>query len=341
MEKIKVGINGFGRIGRAFTRVIHNHAQLELVAINDLADTKTLAHLLKYDSVHGRFPTLVEAVPNGIKIGENMISVSSEKTPENIPWRTANVDLVIEATGQFKTQILAEGHLLAGAKKVIISAPPTDEHTKTIVLGINEETLTEHDLIVSNASCTTNCAAPMIKLIRDNFGIQSAYVTTVHSFTTDQRLHDSPHPDLRRARAATLSMVPTTTGAAKALSRIFPELDGKLGGCGIRVPVPDGSLTDITFHVDVQTSVNEVNEVFKKASESSLKGILAYTDEPLVSTDIIGLADSCLLDSQLTSVLGRMIKIVGWYDNEMGYSHRLANLAELLFSLPLQSIAEK
>jgi glyceraldehyde 3-phosphate dehydrogenase len=210
---------------------------------------------------------------------------------------------------------------------VIITAPPTDEETKTLVLGVNDHLLSADDRVVSNASCTTNCAAPMIKLVRENLGIESAYVTTVHSFTTDQKLHDSPHRDLRRARAATLSMVPTTTGAAKALSKIFPELDGHLGGCGIRVPVPDGSLTDITFHVKRDSSVEEVNQLFREAALKQMKGILGYTDEPLVSADIIGLQQSCLFDAQLTSVLGRMVKVVGWYDNEMGYSNRLADLA--------------
>ena len=330
MKKIRIGINGFGRIGRTLARVIQERNNLELVAVNDLADIVTLSHLLKYDSVHGRFPAEIKHTDEFIEIDGRHIAVSHHANPTEINWEDQGVDLVIESTGKFKTLEKAKAHLKHGVKNVIISAPPEDDNTKTIVLGINEEILSTKDLIVSNASCTTNCAAPMIKVIQDNLGIVSAYVTTVHSFTTDQRLHDSPHRDLRRARAATLSMVPTTTGAAKALSRIFPELDGHLGGCGIRVPVPDGSLTDITFHVKRDTSVGEVNALFQSVAKSSLKGILGYTEEPLVSADILGLKESCLIDAQLTSVLGRMVKVVGWYDNEVGYSNRLADLATLL-----------
>ena len=330
MKKIRIGINGFGRIGRTLARVIQERNNLELVAVNDLADIVTLSHLLKYDSVHGRFPAEIKHTDELIEIDGRHIAVSHHANPTEINWEDQGVDLVIESTGKFKTLEKAKAHLKHGVKNVIISAPPEDDNTKTIVLGINEEILNTKDLIVSNASCTTNCAAPMIKVIQDNLGIVSAYVTTVHSFTTDQRLHDSPHRDLRRARAATLSMVPTTTGAAKALSRIFPELDGHLGGCGIRVPVPDGSLTDITFHVKRDTSVEEVNALFQSVAKSSLKGILGYTEEPLVSADILGLKESCLIDAQLTSVLGRMVKVVGWYDNEVGYSNRLADLATLL-----------
>lgn len=333
MEKIRIGINGFGRIGRTLTRVINQRPNLELVAINDLADNATLAHLLKYDSVHGHFPKPVSASTENILIDGEKVGVMHEATPGKIDWSRYSVDVVIEATGKFKTREAAEQHLKPGVKKVIISAPATDEKTKTIVLGVNDSLLDASDMVVSNASCTTNCAAPMIKIIRENLGIISAYVTTVHSFTTDQHLHDAPHKDLRRARAATLSMVPTTTGAAKALSRIFPELEGHLGGAGIRVPVPDGSLTDITFHVKKNTSVAEVNAWLKVASEGELKGILGYTEEPLVSADIIGLQDSCLIDAQLTSVLDKMVKIVGWYDNEMGYSNRLADLSERLMEL--------
>lgn len=329
MTKIKVGINGFGRIGRTLARVIQQREELELVAINDLADLRTLTHLLKYDSVHGRFPATVCAKEQTLFVADHPIAVSHYAHPEDIPWNHYDVDVVIESTGKFKTQSKAAAHLKAGVKKVIISAPPEDDATKTIVLGINENILEAADRVISNASCTTNCAAPMIKVIQDHFGIESAYVTTVHSFTTDQHLHDAPHRDLRRARAATLSMVPTTTGAAKALSRIFPELEGRLGGCGIRVPVPDGSLTDITFHVKRDTTVDEVNGLFQQAAKSSLNGILDYTEEPLVSADILGLKESCLLDAQLTSVLGRMVKVVGWYDNEVGYANRLADLAVL------------
>jgi glyceraldehyde 3-phosphate dehydrogenase len=327
MQKIRIGINGFGRIGRGLTRVLQARPELELVAINDLADAETLTHLLKYDSVHGRFPGNVEKGESSIVINGDRVALSHEAMPDNIKWKRWNVDLVMEATGKFKSTEQAKKHLDSGARKVIITAPPIDDKTKTIVIGVNDELLSKNDVIISNASCTTNCAAPMIALIKEELGIESAYVTTVHSFTTDQKLHDSPHRDLRRARAATLSMVPTTTGAAKALSGIFPELDGHLGGCGIRVPVPDGSLTDITFHVKKDSSVEAVNNLFREAAKNKLKGILGYTDEPLVSADIIGLKESCLFDSQLTSVLGRMVKVVGWYDNEMGYSNRLADLA--------------
>jgi glyceraldehyde 3-phosphate dehydrogenase len=335
MNKIRIGINGFGRIGRSLARVIMEREDLELVAINDLADAPTLVHLLKYDSIHGRFPASIGLENDSLLINNGAISITHEEKPENINWSASRVDLVIEATGKFKTKETAKNHLKEGVKKVVISAPATDD-TKMVVIGVNDDLLNDDDDILSNASCTTNCAAPMVDLIMKNFGVESAYVTTVHSFTTDQKLHDAPHRDLRRARAATLSMVPTTTGAAKALSHIFPMLDGHLGGCGIRVPVPDGSLTDITFHVQRDTSVAEVNNLFKAASENELKGILGYTEEPLVSADIIGMKESCLIDGQLTSVLGKMVKIVGWYDNEMGYSNRLADLATKLFN-PVKS----
>jgi len=323
---IRIGINGFGRIGRSFARVLQSHPGVQLVAINDLADLKTLAHLLKYDSIHGRFPAEICQDGTDLFINTEKVCVTQHALPSNIPWDNFNVDIVLEATGYFKTKETAESHLKPGVQKVIISAPPADGSIKTIVQGVNDELLEGDDQIISNASCTTNCAAPMIKLIDEAFGIESAYVTTVHSYTTDQKLHDSPHHDLRRARAATQSMVPTTTGAAKALSVVFPHLEGHLGGCGIRVPVPDGSLTDITFHVKKTTTVDEVNTLFLQASKQSLKGILGYTEEPLVSVDILGSPYSCLFDSQLTSVLGKMVKIVGWYDNEMGYSNRLADL---------------
>jgi len=322
---IRIGINGFGRIGRSLTRVLQNRTDMVLVAVNDLAPTKTLAHLLKYDSIHGRYPAEIKLVENAIFINGRHVIFTQHENPADIPWQDAGVDVVIEATGRFKTKQKANAHLHGGVKKVIISAP-ADESVRTIVLGVNQNDTDRLQEIVSNASCTTNCAAPMVKIIDEALGIESAYVTTVHSYTTDQKLHDSPHEDLRRARAATLSMVPTTTGAAKALSVVFPHLEGRLGGCGIRVPVPDGSLTDITFHVKKSSSVEEVNNLFLEASKGKLKGVLGFTDEPLVSVDILGCAYSCLFDSQLTSVLGKMVKIVGWYDNEMGYSNRLADL---------------
>ncbi len=325
-NKIRVGINGFGRIGRCVARLIANHPKLELVAINDLADAPTLVHLFKYDSVHGHFKGTISIEDDVVLLNGNKVYFSQHKNPDNILWNDHKVDVVLESTGLFKTQELCKAHLKPGVKKVIISAPSSDTETNNIVIGVNHELLNPEDKIISNASCTTNCAAPMVKIIDENLGVESAYITTIHSYTSDQRLHDAPHKDLRRARAAALSMVPTTTGAAKALSRVFPHLKGHLGGCGIRVPVPNGSLTDITFLVKKESSVEEINNLFKKASNDSLKGILGYTEEPLVSIDIVGSSYSCLIDSQLTSVLGKMVKIVGWYDNEMGYSCRLVDL---------------
>lgn len=322
---IRVAINGFGRIGRTLTRVLKNHKGIELVAINDLADAKTLSHLLKYDSVHGIYPGEVSFDEKHIIIDNKKVVLTNEKSPENLPWEDLGIDVVVESTGLFRTKEKSELHLKAGAKKVIISAP-TDDKVKSIVIGVNDYLLDNNDLIVSNASCTTNCAAPLIKVINDICQIDSAYITTVHSFTSDQRLHDAPHKDLRRARAATQSIVPTTTGAAKAITKIFPELEGKIGGCGIRVPVPDGSLTDLIVHVKEELTIDFINQKFKEASETYLKGILQYTEDPVVSVDIVGNPHSSIFDADLTSVLGRMIKVVAWYDNEYGYSSRLAEL---------------
>lgn len=327
----RIAINGFGRIGRVFTRALLRDLgipskEVVLVAINDLSDTNTLAHLLKYDSVHGSFQAEVESGENEIRINDQIVKVFQERDPSKLPWGELNIDVVIEATGLFRTKEQAQMHLDAGAKRVIISAPAKDD-VKTVVMGINDHLLTKEDFIISNASCTTNCAAPLIKVINENLGIQSAYITTVHSYTGDQRLHDAPHKDLRRARAAAYSIVPTTTGAAKAITKIFPNLDGKLGGCGIRVPVPDGSLTDITFMVNKATTYEEVNELFKKAANNELNSILAYTADPIVSIDIVGNPASCIFNEDLTSVInGTMVKVVGWYDNEMGYSTRLVDL---------------
>mgnify|MGYP001311248534 FL=1 len=327
MEKIRIGINGFGRIGRSLTRVIRKYPHIELVAINDLASLQNLAHLLKYDTVHGHFPDDIGIDGNELVVGNQRISVWHEKEPALIPWRDKEVDVVIEATGRFKSRKLAMPHIeRGGARKVIISAPPTDD-TKTIVLGANDDQLTAGDLIVSNASCTTNSVAPLLKVIDDVCGVEHAYITTVHSYTTDQQLQDGPHKDFRRGRAAAESIVPTTTGAAKAITRIYPELEGRIGGAGIRVPVPDGSLTDMTITVKEKTTVEAINKAFKRASEEGpFKGYLGYTSDPIVSRDVIGSPYSCLFDEELTSVLGRMVKVVGWYDNEMGYSHRLADL---------------
>lgn len=322
-----VGINGLGRIGRMFLRLSMSSADIQVVQINDLADVETLAHLIKYDSVHGRFPHSVEVVEGALIINGQRVRVSHERVPQDITWNDA--ELVVEATGKFKSHDELRGHLKGGVERVLLSAPSADLRIPMVVLGINEDEVDWKSSVLSNASCTTNCAAPMIKVIRESLGIEHAYITTVHSFTTDQRLHDAPHSDLRRARAATLSMVPTTTGAAKALTRVFPELEGSIGGCGIRVPVPDGSLTDITFTVKRDTSLEEVNQLFKEASEGALKGYLGYTSDPIVSADIVGQSESCTFDEQLTSVLGRMVKVVGWYDNEVGYSHRLTDLVRM------------
>lgn len=325
---IRVGINGFGRIGRVFTRALQKKSNIELVAINDLTDAQTLAHLLKYDSVHRAFPADVAVNAGNLVIAGKEVKVFSERNPENIPWEKAGVDIVIESTGIFRDEEKAALHLKAGAKKVIISAPAKKGNVKTVVLGINGHILETDDKIISNASCTTNCAAPLVKVIDDLCGIIDGYITTVHSYTSDQKLHDAPHNDLRRARAAACSIVPTTTGAAKAITKIFPHLDGKIGGCGIRVPVPDGSLTDISCVVKEPKDIDTINNAFRNAAENELKGILQYIEDPIVSTDIIGNSHSCIFDAQLTSVIGTMVKIVGWYDNEMGYSSRLADLVE-------------
>lgn len=323
---IRVAINGFGRIGRVVTRVIQNHPNLELVAVNDLADVNTLAHLLKYDSIHGRFNGEITVEGDNIVINGKSTQVINERDPANLPWKKLNIDVVIESTGLFRTKELASKHIDAGAKKVILSAPAKEEGVKTVVMGINENIIEATDVIISNASCTTNSAAPLIKVLDEICGIENAYITTIHSYTSDQKIHDAPHSDLRRARAGAQSIIPTTTGAAKAITRIFPELEGKVGGCGIRVPVPDGSLTDISAIVKNIHSVEEINKAFKKAAETDLKGILEYITDPVVSVDIVGSPYSCIFDSQLTSVVGKMVKIVGWYDNEMGYSNRLVDL---------------
>jgi glyceraldehyde 3-phosphate dehydrogenase len=325
MTKIRVAINGFGRIGRTVFKVLAERDNTEVVAINDLTDPKTLAHLLKYDSVHRKSSLTISSDEKNIIVNGVSIPVYAEKDAEALPWAALNIDVVIESTGLYLDTEKAQKHIKAGAKRVIISAPPKDE-TKSIVMGVNHLTLSASDTIVSNASCTTNCAAPMIKILDDKWGIECGEVSTVHSYTGDQRLHDSPHKDLRRARAAAVSIIPTTTGAAKALTKIFPHLDGKLGGCGIRVPVPDGSLTDCTVLLKNDATEDEIKAAFKAAADGPLKGIVEYTDEPLVSIDIVGNPHSVIFDSELTSVKGKMVKIIGWYDNEMGYSNRLADL---------------
>ncbi len=324
--KTRIAINGFGRIGRVLLRTLINHPDVEVVGINDLSPIQTMAHLFKYDSIHRVFDGAVDFTDDLIHVNGHSIRYYSEQDPKHLPWKQLDVDIVIECTGQFKSYELAHQHIIAGAKKVILSAPPTDDLIKTIVMGVNDDSIKESDTILSNASCTTNSAAPMIHLIDKHFGIESAYITTVHSYTTDQRLHDSPHVDLRRARAGALSIVPTTTGAAKAITKIFPHLDGKMGGCGIRVPVPDGSLTDITCIVRKDTSEDEVNRLFEHQASHLFKDIVSYIDIPIVSVDILGNPHSCVFDSLLTSVIGKMVKVVGWYDNEVGYANRLLDL---------------
>lgn len=328
MNKTRIAINGFGRIGRNLFRLLLNHPTLEVVGINDIADNRTMAHLIKYDSIHGVLPYDVSFDETSIIVNGKSYAFFREKEISSLNWQ--NVDFVIECTGKYKTFPEINQHILAGAKRVILSAPSEVPEIKTVVLGVNEHILDGTELIVSNASCTTNNAAPMIKVINELCGIEQAYITTVHSYTTDQSLHDQPHKDLRRARGASQSIVPTTTGAAKALNNIFPEMEGKIGGSGIRVPVPDGSLTDITCYVRKEVTIEEINTAFKKAAENELKGILAYTEDPIVSVDILGNQNSCLFDAQLTSVIGKMVKVVGWYDNEIGYSSRIIDLIVLL-----------
>jgi glyceraldehyde 3-phosphate dehydrogenase len=324
--KTRIAINGFGRIGRNLFRLLLNHPEIEVVAINDIADNKTMSHLIKYDSIHGVLPFKVSYNEEGIIVDGKQFLFFHEKKISDLNWQIHNIDFVIESTGKYKTHEELHAHILAGAKKVILSAPSEVETIKTVVLGVNESILDGTETIISNASCTTNNAAPMIKIIDELCGIEQAYITTIHSYTTDQSLHDQPHKDLRRARGASQSIVPTTTGAAKALTKIFPKLADKIGGCGIRVPVPDGSLTDITFNVKRAVSIEEINKAFENAANTNLKGILDYTEDPIVSVDIVGNRHSCLFDSQLTSVIDKMVKVVGWYDNEIGYSSRLIDL---------------
>lgn len=324
--KIRIAINGFGRIGRNLFRLLLNHPSIEVVAINDIADKKTMAHLVKYDSIHGVLPFAVSTDEKGILLDGQHYLFFHEKRICNLDWKSLNIDYVIESTGKYKTFEELNSHIIAGAKKVILSAPSEVDTIKTVVLGVNDSILDGSETIISNASCTTNNAAPMIKVINDLCGIEQAYITTIHSYTTDQSLHDQPHKDLRRARGASQSIVPTTTGAAKALTKIFPEFEGKIGGCGIRVPVPDGSLTDITFNVKRAVTIEEINAAFNKAAKTTLKGILDYTEDPIVSVDVIGNKNSCIFDAQLTSVIDKMVKVVGWYDNEIGYSSRIIDL---------------
>ena len=327
---IRIAINGFGRIGRNLFRLLLNHPSIEVVAINDIADKKTMAHLVKYDSIHGVLPFVVTDDEKGILVDGKHFLFFHEKSISNLDWKNLDIDYVVESTGKYKTFEELNSHIIAGAKKVILSAPSEVDTIKTVVLGVNDFILDGTETIISNASCTTNNAAPMIEVINELCGIEQAYITTIHSYTTDQSLHDQPHKDLRRARGASQSIVPTTTGAAKALTKIFPEFEGKIGGCGIRVPVPDGSLTDITFNVKRAVTINEINTAFKVAAQTTLRGVLDYTEDPIVSVDVIGNKNSCIFDAQLTSVIDKMVKVVGWYDNEIGYSSRIIDLILLI-----------
>ena len=327
MAKIKVAINGFGRIGRLTFRELLRKDNIEIVGINDLTDNNTLAHLLKYDSVHGRFNGTVTSDESSITVNGQRIEVFAEREPKNLPWGKLGVDVVLESTGRFVDEKGAGGHLEAGARKVVISAPAKGNIT-TVVLGVNEGVLTGEEKIVSNASCTTNCLAPMAKILDDAFGIEKGYITTVHAYTSDQNLHDAPHSDLRRARAAALSIVPTSTGAAKAVGLVLPHLNGKLDGIAMRVPVPTGSLTDLTAVLKKPATKDEINAAFKAAAGAEFKGIVEYTADPLVSIDIVGNTHSCISDSGLTSANDTLVKVVGWYDNEAGYSARAADLIE-------------
>ncbi len=324
---MKVAINGFGRIGRIAFRYLLEKANVEVVAINDLTDNSTLAHLLKYDSVHGRFNGTVTSDAESITVNGKRISVYAEKDPAKLPWGTLGIDVVLESTGRFTDSATAIAHINAGAKKVVISAPATGD-VKTIVLGVNDSTLDGSELMISNASCTTNCLAPMVKVLDEAFGVEKGFMTTIHAYTADQNLQDAPHKDLRRARSAAYSIVPTSTGAAKAVGLVLPHLKGKLNGNAMRVPIPDGSVTDFNAILKREVTKEEVNAAFKAASETSLKGILEYNTDEIVSIDIVGSRYSCIFDSDLTMTQGNFVKIVGWYDNEAGYSSRLADLME-------------
>ncbi len=324
---MNIAINGFGRIGRTFLRTAIER-KLNVVAINDLTEPSTLAHLFKYDSVHGVFKGTVGFDQSNLIIDGVSIKVIKEKDPIQLPWKSLGIDIVIEATGKFTNQVSAGLHLKAGAKQVIISAPSTDSTIPMVVIGVNDKEINLRDPILSNASCTTNNVAPMVKILDDIWGVQEGYITTIHSMTGDQNLHDAPHKDLRRARAASSSIIPTTTGAAKAITSIFPHLEGKLGGAGIRVPVLNGSLTDFTCVLKKKATIESINSAFKSAANHEFKSIIYYTEDPIVSVDIIDNTHSCIFDSQLTSIVGDLVKVVGWYDNESGYSNRLIDLVE-------------
>lgn len=325
---LKVGINGFGRIGRLVLRRMLAEGGFDIVGINDLTDNKTLAHLFKYDSIHGRFNGEVKITENGMSVNGDEIKITAEKDPTKLGWGDLGTDVVIESTGVFTSKEKLKLHLDAGAKKVVLTAPAKDKLDATVVLGVNDNVLTSEMKIVSNASCTTNCLAPMVKVLDDNFKIQKGFMTTIHSYTNDQGLLDQPHNDLRRARAGAVNIIPTSTGAAKAVGEVLPHIKGKLDGFALRVPTPDGSLTDFVCITEKETTKEEVNAVIKKASENEMKGILEYTEDPIVSSDIVGNSSSCIFDSLSTMVSGNLVKVIGWYDNEWGYSCRVVDLVK-------------
>jgi glyceraldehyde 3-phosphate dehydrogenase len=331
---VRLAINGFGRIGRMIFRAAVDYEDVEFVAINDLTDTKTLANLLKYDSVQGKFVGSVDFTESSLVVNGKEIPVFSEKDPENLPWDELVVDVAVECTGFFRSFPSASKHLKAGAKKVLLSAPAKGEGSdkvKTIVLGVNDSDYDkDKDEVISNASCTTNCLAPMVKVLNDNFGIEKGFMTTIHAYTSDQKLIDGPHKDLRRARSAAMNIVPTSTGAAIAVGLVIPDLNGCLDGIAMRVPVAAGSITDLTVVLNKEVSVDEINNLFMNVSRYHLRNILEYTDDPIVSSDILGNPNSCIFDSSLTNVNGRIVKVVGWYDNEWGYSNRMVELARKL-----------
>lgn len=334
MAKVKVAINGFGRIGRLVLRIGNRRDNIEFAAINDLTDVHTLAHLFKYDSVHGKFKGVVEEKEKALIVNGQEIKVFAEKDPEKLPWKEMGVDIVIEATGVFRTKEKAAKHITAGAKKVIITAPAKSEIDATVVLGVNDEVLTSDANIISNASCTTNCLAPAVKVMNDLFGIEEGFMTTIHSYTNDQRTLDFPHSDLRRARTAAQNIIPTTTGAAKAVGLVIPELKGKMNGMAVRVPTPDASLVDTVLKLKKPAAVEEINKAMKEAAEGKMKGILEYTEEPIVSTDVIGNLSSSIFDAESTMILSdKFVKIITWYDNEAGYAARCVDLTEKLISL--------
>ena len=325
----RIAINGFGRIGRLAFRQLVSRPDFQVVSINDLTDVETLAHLLRYDSIHGLFPGEVSVSNGNLVVNGSEIQISAERNPADLPWGSQNIDLVVESTGVFADAEKASAHLTAGASKVIISAPAKGD-LKTVVLGVNDDILTADDRIVSNASCTTNCLAPMAKVLNDTFGLEKGYITTIHAYTADQRLQDAPHRDLRRARAAALSMIPTSTGAAKAVGLVLPELAGKLDGMAVRVPTPTGSVTDLTATLKTEATAEQVNAALKAAAEGPMKGILQYCEDPIVSVDIVGNTHSCIVDAALTKCSGNLVKVFGWYDNEAGYATRVVDLADRL-----------